>query len=114
MELPWPCPNERYEAIMSDLVTSAVSQGVSVMAFGDLYLADIRAYRERRLQGSGLRPLFPLWGRDTADLARDMVRSGLRATISCVDSAQLDRRFAGREFDAQLLSELPATADHCG
>ncbi len=114
IDLPWPCPNEQYESIMSGLVTSAVAQGVSVMAFGDLYLADIRAYREQQLQGSGLQPVFPLWGRDTTALAQDMLRSGLRATISCVDSAQLDAGFAGREFDAQLLSELPATADHCG
>ncbi len=114
VDLPWPCPNDRYEAIMSRLVTSAVSQGVSVMAFGDLFLADIRAYREQQLLGSGLRPVFPLWGRDTATLAQDMIHSGLRARISCVDSAQLDPRFAGREFDAELLRELPETADHCG
>jgi uncharacterized protein (TIGR00290 family) len=113
-DLPWPCPNDQYESIMSALVTSAVSQGVSVMAFGDLYLADIRAYREQQLQGSGLRPVFPLWGRDTAALAGDMLLGGLRATISCVDSAQLDARFAGREFDAQLLRDLPDTADPCG
>ncbi len=112
--LPWPCPNDTYESIMAELVTSAVAQGVSVMAFGDLYLADIRAYRERQLQGSGLRPVFPLWGRDTTALAQRMVGSGLRARISCVDSAQLDASFAGREFDAELLHDLPETADPCG
>ncbi len=114
VELPWPCPNERYESSMSELVTSAVAQGISVMAFGDLYLADIRAYRERQLQGSGLRPSFPLWGRDTTALAQEMVGSGLRARICCVNSAQLDAQFAGREFDAQLLRDLPDTVDHCG
>jgi uncharacterized protein (TIGR00290 family) len=114
VELPWPCPNERYEALMSELAGSAVAQGVSVMAFGDLFLADIRGYRERQLQGSGLEPVFPLWGRDTTELAAQMVRSGLRATISCVDSAQLDPAFAGREFDDELLRELPDGVDHCG
>lgn len=112
--LPSPCPNERYEALMSELVTSAVAQGVSVMAFGDLYLADIREYRERQLQGSGLEPVFPLWGRDTAALAAQMVRSGIRARISCVDSAQLDPGFAGRDFDDDLLRALPDGVDHCG
>ena len=99
---------------MSELVKSAVAQGVSVMAFGDLYLADIRAYREQQLRGTALRPVFPLWGRDTATLAQEMVRRGLKATVSCVDSAQLSPQFAGREFDAALLRELPASVDHCG
>ncbi len=114
VDLPWPCTNEQYESIMSDLVRTAVAQGVSVMAFGDLFLQDIRAYRERQLDGSGLRPVFPLWGRETASLALDMIRGGIRATISCVDGGQLDAAFAGRSFDEDLLRDLPATADPCG
>lgn len=114
VELPWPCSNDQYETIMSNLVASAVGQGISQMAFGDLFLEDIRAYRERQLQGTGLRPIFPLWGRDTATLAREMIRGGIRATISCIDATQLDPVFAGRSFDHQLLGDLPASADPCG
>ena len=114
VDLPWPCTNEQYESIMSEVVGTAVAQGVSVMAFGDLFLEDIRAYRERQLDGSGLRPTFPLWGRDTTTLARDMIRDGIRATISCVDGAQLDADFAGRSFDERLLRDLPPSADPCG
>ncbi len=114
VDLPWPCTNEQYESIMSEVVGTAVAQGVSVMAFGDLFLEDIRAYRERQLDGSGLRPTFPLWGRDTTTLARDMIRDGIRATISCVDGAQLDAEFAGRSFDERLLRDLPPSADPCG
>ena len=114
VDLPWPCTNEQYEAIMSDLVRTAVTQGVSVMAFGDLFLEDIRAYRERQLDGTGLRPIFPLWGRDTSDLAREMIGAGMRATISCVDGSQLDAAFGGRAFDERLLRDLPASADPCG
>ncbi len=114
VDLPWPCTNEQYESIMSEVVGTAVAQGVSVMAFGDLFLEDIRAYRERQLDGSGLRPTFPLWGRDTTTLASDMIRDGIRATISCVDGAQLDAEFAGRSFDERLLRDLPPSADPCG
>ena len=114
VDLPWPCSNEQYEQIMSGLVRSAVAEGISQMAFGDLFLEDIRDYRERQLQGTGLAPIFPLWGRETADLAREMIGSGIQAVISCVDTAQLDARFAGRSFDRQLLEDLPATADPCG
>jgi uncharacterized protein (TIGR00290 family) len=112
--LPWPCPNEAYEAAMSDALSRARAGGATHVAFGDLFLEDIRRYREEKLAGTGVEPLFPLWGRDTAALAREMVGAGLRATLVCVDPKQLDRRFAGRTFDGQLLAELPAGCDPCG
>jgi diphthamide synthase (EF-2-diphthine--ammonia ligase) len=87
---------------------------VSHLAFGDLFLADVRAYRERLLERLGWTPLFPLWGKDTALLARHFVRVGYRAILSCVDTTQLGPEFAGREFDATLLDELPGTVDPCG
>ena len=112
--LPWPCTNEDYEARMAEACRRAVAEGFDAIAFGDLFLRDVRAYRERQLAGSGLTPLFPLWELPTAELAREMIRSGLRARLSCVDSKALDPRFAGREFDETLLADLPATADPCG
>ncbi|MGB6945487.1 MAG: ATP-binding protein [Bryobacteraceae bacterium] len=112
--LPWPCSNEEYEARMRDLCTRAVSAGVDAMAFGDLFLADIRAYREKQLAGTGLQPLFPVWQIPTDELARTMVASGLRAKITCVDPKVLAAEFAGRDFDAQLLADLPAGIDPCG
>ena len=92
----------------------AVDEGFGTIAFGDLYLQDVRAYRERQLAGSELAPVFPLWEIPTASLARDMIDAGLRARLSCIDSRVLDESFAGREFDRALLSDLPATADPCG
>jgi uncharacterized protein (TIGR00290 family) len=112
--IPSPCPNDVYERAMAEAVGRAVAEGFTHIAFGDLFLEDIRRYREERLAGSGLTPLFPLFGAHTPRLARDMVASGLRARITCVDPRVLDARFAGREFDAQLLDELPAAADPCG
>ena len=112
--LPYPCPNGEYERIMAELVAEASGQGVEAMAFGDLFLADIRAYREARLAGTGIAPLFPLWGRDTARLAREMIESGMVAHVTAVDPAQIDAGFVGRRFDERLLDELPATADPCG
>ena len=112
--IPSPCPNEVYAQVMSDAVRAAVSEGFTHVAFGDLFLADIRAYREQQLAGSGLTPLFPLFGADTASLARQMVAAGLRARLTCIDPRVLDRRFVGREFDDALLAELPATVDPCG
>jgi uncharacterized protein (TIGR00290 family) len=114
VELPYPCPNARYEAIMGEAVQQAVSEGVTHVAFGDLFLADIRAYRERMFAGSGLAPLFPLWAADTARLAKEMTESGLRAVLVCVDPKRLPERFAGRTFDEQLLAELPGNVDPCG
>lgn len=112
--LPWPCTNDDYEARMADACRRAVAEGFDTIAFGDLFLADIRAYRERQLASSGLTPIFPLWQIPTAQLARDMIGSGLRARLSCVDSRQLDAAFAGREFDVALLADLPASVDPCG
>src|SRR6476661_2676714 len=112
--LPWPCSNEIYEAEMKRAVEQMLVDGISVIAFGDLFLEDIRAYREKQLAGSGLTPIFPLWELPTVLLARDMIAAGLRARLSCVDSKQIDRSFAGREFDHVLLEELPTGADPCG
>jgi uncharacterized protein (TIGR00290 family) len=112
--LPWPCSNADYEQAMKQVCDQALAQGVSAIAFGDLFLADVRAYRERQLKGTGLAPLFPIWQLPTDQLARQMVDGGLRAKLVCVDPKQLDPGFAGRDFDLQFLSELPAGADPCG
>lgn len=114
--LPWPCSNEQYAAIMAGVVAEMRAAGVTHMAFGDLYLEDIRAYRETQLAGSGITPLFPLWGARsaTAALARDMLAGGLRAVLTCVDPAQMPKTFCGREYDDRLLAELPAGVDPCG
>jgi uncharacterized protein (TIGR00290 family) len=114
--LPWPCTNDEYEARMLAAFERARSDGVAVIAFGDLFLADIRAYRERQLAGTGVEPLFPIWGTppDTPSLARAMIAAGLRATLACVDPRQLSPDFAGREFDERLLGELPDGVDPCG
>ena len=113
-DLPWPCANEVYEELMAGLCRRAVSEGATAIAFGDLFLRDIREYRERQLAGSGLEPMFPLWDLPTAELARTMIAGGVRAKLTCVDPRKLHRSFAGREFDAQLLADLPATVDPCG
>lgn len=112
--LPWPCPNETYERIMAGEIARAKAEGVEAVAFGDLFLEDIRAYRERQLEGTGLEPLFPIWGMPTGELARTMLGAGLRAHVTCVDPRQLDPAFAGRVFDAAFLDELPAGVDPCG
>ena len=113
--LPWPCSNEEYERIMGAAVTGLVAAGFTHVAFGDLFLEDVRRYREERLAGSGLAPLFPLWRQSsTAQLAREMIDGGLRATLSTVDPRVLDASFAGRAFDGALLDALPPTVDPCG
>ena len=112
--IPSPCPNETYEQVMAAAVARAVAEGFTHVAFGDLFLEDVRRYREERLAGTGLTPMFPLFGADTAALAREMVASGLAARITCVNPAVLDRRFAGRDFDAALLADLPPGIDPCG
>jgi len=116
VSLPWPCSNEDYEARMRAAMERARAEGVTAVAFGDLFLQDIRAYRERQLAGSGIEPLFPLWGAtaDTPALAQRMLAGGLRAVLTCVDTRQLEQRFVGRAFDAALLAELPASVDPCG
>ena len=112
--IPSPCPNEAYERAMAAAVARAVNEGFTHIAFGDLFLEDVRRYREQRLAGTGLTPMFPLFGADTAALAREMIAAGLAARITCVDPRSLDRRFAGRDFDAALLADLPADVDPCG
>jgi uncharacterized protein (TIGR00290 family) len=112
--IPWPCSNAEYEAAMAAAMARAVADGITVVAFGDLFLEDIRRYREERLQGTGARPLFPIWGTPTRALATRMVEAGLRARLTCVDPKQLDAGFAGREFDAALLAALPPPVDPCG
>jgi uncharacterized protein (TIGR00290 family) len=112
--LPWPCSNAAYEAAMSAACARAVDEGIEAMAFGDLFLEDIRAYRVAKLAGTGLDPLFPCWLLPTAALAHDMMDAGFRAHLSCVDPRHLDRSFAGRAFDEGLLRDLPATVDPCG
>jgi len=112
--IPYPCPNEIYEARMAEAVARAVADGITHMIFGDLFLADIRSYREQKLAGSGLTPLFPLWQRPTLPLARAMIASGLEAYLATVDLKKLPAEFAGRKFDAQLLADLPAGIDPCG
>jgi uncharacterized protein (TIGR00290 family) len=113
--LPWPCSNGDYEAAMAAALVRARSEyGITHVAFGDLFLEDIRAYREERLRDIGLTPLFPLWGRPTAALAREMVAGGLEAVITCVDPRRLDPQFAGRSLDARFLDELPQGVDPCG
>jgi len=112
--IPSPCPNDVYERAMAQAVARAVDEGFTHVAFGDLFLEDVRRYREEKLQGTGLTPLFPLFGPATSALARDMVASGLGARLTCVNPKVLDGAFVGREFDARLLDELPASIDPCG
>lgn len=112
--IPSPCPNEVYEREMRGAVDAIRAQGVTHVVFGDLFLEDIREYRERQLAGTGLTPVFPLWGRETSALARAMLQDGLRATVTSVDPRQVDRAFAGRAWDEALLDALPEGADPCG
>ena len=112
--LPWPCSNADYERIMQDVCRTAVEQGVTAIAFGDLFLEEIRAYRERQLRGTGLEPIFPLWQIPTRRLAEEMISGGLRAKLVCVDPKKLSPDFAGLDFDSQLLADLPAGVDPCG
>lgn len=111
--LPWPCSNEIYESRMSEVCARAVTKRIDGVAFGDLYLEDVRAYREKQFAPTSLEPIFPLWGIPTAELAREMVAAGLRARLTCVDPRVLPAAFAGHEFDAELLRDLPPRADPC-
>jgi len=112
--IPHPCVNEVYEARMREAVTAAVADGFTHVAFGDLFLEDVRRYREERLARSGLQPLFPVWGIPTPDLSMQMLDAGLRARIACVDTRVLDASFVGREWNRALLEALPAGIDPCG
>ena len=112
--IPGPCSNADYERAMGEAMARAKGDGVEAVAFGDLFLEDIRKYREEKLAATGLRPLFPLWGVPTDRLAREMIDGGLRARVTCVDTQQLDRSFAGRDFDAAFVRDLPKGVDPCG
>jgi uncharacterized protein (TIGR00290 family) len=114
--LPFPCANADYESRMGAVITRAREEGVTHLAFGDLFLQDVREYRVRMLSDTGVEPLFPLWcsAAQTPALACEMLRSGLRAILTCVDPSQLQERFAGRAFDAALLADLPKGVDPCG
>lgn len=114
IRLPWPCTNEIYEARLGEAVRLAVADGYTHAAFGDLFLEDVRAYREARLAGTGLTPIFPLWGLPTAALAREMIAGGLRARIATLDPRVMPRELIGAEFDAALLARLPDSVDPCG
>jgi len=112
--IPSPCSNEQYEAAMGAAVERARRDGITVIAFGDLFLEDIRRYRVEKLAGTGIEPIFPIWGIPTEQLARDMIAGGLKARLTCVDPKQLAPSFVGREFDQALLAELPPGVDCCG
>ena len=111
--LPWPCSNEIYEQRMAEACRRAVDEGVEAVAFGDLFLADVRAYREEKLKPTGLEPLFPLWKIPTHELAHTMIAGGVRARVVCVDAKKLPASFAGREFDETFLNDLPPGTDAC-
>lgn len=114
VEIPYPCSNADYEARMRALVERLHDMQVTHMAFGDLFLTDVRAYREKQLKGTGIEPVFPLWERPTRELAREMISGGLRAVLTCVDPRRLPVQFGGRSYDEALLRELPGDVDPCG
>jgi uncharacterized protein (TIGR00290 family) len=114
VDLPWPCSNAEYEERMLDVCRRGIAEGITAVAFGDLFLQDVRDYRVRQLQGTGLDPLFPVWQIPTAQLARDMIAAGVKAKLTCVDPSRLARSFAGRDYDQGLLDTLPDCVDPCG
>lgn len=114
VQLPWPCPNSEYERLLTEALDAARAEGVDTIVFGDLFLADIRVYREQQLAGTGIEPLFPLWQRPTRALAEQMLDVGIDAVLTCVDPAKLPPSYAGRRFDKALLDELPGDVDPCG
>src|SRR5262245_41137599 len=114
VNLPVPCPNEEYESRMAAATARARADGIECIAFGDMFLEDIRRYREERLAGSGIQPLFPLWKRPTAELAREMLGAGVRAWVTCLDPHRIPASLAGRVWDGSLLDDLPVDADPCG
>lgn len=114
VELPWPCSNAEYEDRMRALCQRATSEGITAVAFGDLFLRDVRDYRVRQLQGTGLEPLFPVWQIPTERLSREMIAAGVKAKITCIDPSKLSKSFAGRDYDLRLLQDLPSAIDPCG
>jgi uncharacterized protein (TIGR00290 family) len=114
VELPWPCSNVEYEDRMRAICERAIAGGVTAVAFGDLFLQDVRDYRVRQLRGTGLDPLFPVWKIPTEQLSREMIAAGVKAKLTCIDPAKLAKSFAGRDYDLRLLQELPDGIDPCG
>jgi uncharacterized protein (TIGR00290 family) len=114
LRIPAGCLNDEYERRMGEAVAQARAEGITRVVFGDIFLQDVRAYRERMLAGTGIAATFPLWGRDTAALAREMLEAGLEARVVCLDPRRLPASFAGRSFDAALLDDLPPDVDPCG
>src|SRR5438105_2489633 len=114
VDLPYPCSNSEYEVAMEKFIEQSKQKGIECMAFGDLFLADIKEYREAKLTGTGIEALFPIWLTPTDQLAKDMISSGLRAVVTCVDPKQVPASFAGREFNEQFLIDLPDQVDPCG
>ncbi|MBV9558050.1 MAG: ATP-binding protein [Pseudolabrys sp.] len=114
VQIPYPCPNDAYENAMAAAMTQAKADGITHVIFGDLFLEDVRAYREKNLAGTGITPAFPVWGRPTGSLAREMIAAGTTAHLVCVDLKKLPASFAGRRFDEALLADLPAGIDPCG
>lgn len=114
IEIPYPCSDEQYDYVMTDFVMLARSEGVRCMAFGDLFLQDVRRYREERMQGTGIETVFPLWGKPTRSLLDEMLTGGLRSCLTCVDPRVLPAEFAGRELTLELVGSMPPTIDPCG
>jgi len=114
VEIPYPCPNPAYEAAMAEAVRAMRHQGVSRVVFGDLFLEDVRSYREARLSGTGIEPVFPLWHRNTTALAHEMIGEGIDARVVCVDPRTVPKELVGRRFDARFLLDLPPSVDPCG
>ena len=114
IEIPYPCSNSEYEGIMSQFVERAKNDNIEYFAFGDLFLEDVRNYREEKLKGSGIKPIFPLWGMPTDKLSREMIKGGLRMIITCINPKQTPQELVGKEFDEIFLDSLPETIDPCG
>jgi len=114
IDLPWPCSNAVYEDLMRDMCRRALQADITAVAFGDLFLQDIRDYRERQMEATGLKPVFPVWQIPTSELAEEMIRAGVKAKVTCIDRSKLDVSDAGREYDREFLSSLPAGIDPCG
>lgn len=114
IHIPYPCDNGEYEQAMARFIAKAQQLNIECFAFGDLFLEDVRNYREEKMQGTGITPIFPLWGKPTGELSREMIDSGLKTVITCVDPKKIPAEFAGREFDHDFLDDLPETVDPCG
>jgi len=114
IEIPYPCSNAEYENIMGQFVERAKNDNIEYFAFGDLFLEDVRNYREEKLRGSGIKPIFPIWGIPTDKLSREMINGGLKTVITCINPKQIPKEFVGKEFDEDFLDSLPKTVDPCG